>query len=100
MLALKPLPTHRMLTDGMRAGFDAGVAHVAGHPAVQAVFEPAADGTGPAPRLFQTSAAAFIADAHLREEMFGPASVVVMVQSAAEAVRVLEAIGGTLTATL
>jgi NADP-dependent aldehyde dehydrogenase len=98
--ALKPIVTHRMLTEGMRRGFDEGVARVGAHSAVQALFEPAADGAGPAPRLFETSADAFIADAHLREEMFGPAAVVVKVKSTAEAVRVLEAIGGTLTATL
>lgn len=98
--ALKPIATHRMLTDGMRAGFDNGVARISGHPAVHAVFEPAADTAGPAPRLFQASAESFIADVHLREEMFGPAAVVVKVKSIAEAVQVLEAIGGTLTATL
>lgn len=98
--ALRPIATHRMLTDSMRRGFEDGVARIAGHPDVRSLFEPAADGAGPAPRLFETSATAFIADAHLREEMFGPAAVVVKVKSTAEAVAVLEAIGGTLTATL
>lgn len=98
--ALRPIATHRMLTDRMRRGFDDGVARIAGHPDVRSLFEPAADGAGPAPRLFETSATAFIADAHLREEMFGPAAVVMKVKSTAEAVEVLEAIGGTLTATL
>lgn len=68
--AIAPISTHRMLTAGMRQGFDAAAATVAAN--ADAVFTPAADGAGPAPRLFSTDAAAFIANAHLREEMFGP----------------------------
>jgi acyl-CoA reductase-like NAD-dependent aldehyde dehydrogenase len=98
--ALQPLTTHTMLTPGMRQGFDSGVAHLTGSRHARAAFEPLADGAGPAPRLFEVDADAFIADAALREEMFGPAAVVLKVRDVEHAVSVFEAIGGSLTATL
>lgn len=98
--ALQPIKTHRMLTPGMRSGFDSGVAHLSQSKAASLVFTPQADGEGPAPRLFEVDAHAFITDAQLREELFGPAAVVLKVKSVAEAIEVLQAIGGSLTATL
>lgn len=98
--ALQPIKTHRMLTSGMREGFAAGVAHLLASGAASQLFEPLADGEGPAPRLFKVDAKAFIEDASLREEMFGPAAVVLKVESIEQATDVLYAIGGSLTATL
>lgn len=98
--ALQPIKTHRMLTPGMRNGFDAGVAHLLASDAASQVFEPLADSEGPAPRLFKVDAKAFIEDANIREEMFGPAAVVLTVESIEQATAVLHAIGGSLTATL
>ncbi|NBB04659.1 aldehyde dehydrogenase (NADP(+)) [Pseudomonas monteilii] len=96
--AIAPIATHRMLTPGMQEGFEAAAATVAAN--ATAVFAPQADGAGPAPRLFASDAASFIANAHLREEMFGPAALIVTARSVAQAAEVLEAIGGTLTTTL
>ncbi|MHC8380624.1 aldehyde dehydrogenase (NADP(+)) [Pseudomonas sp. LB3P14] len=98
--ALHPLSTHTMLTPGMRQGFESGVNHLAGSANARLLFEPMADGAGPAPRLFEVDTDAFIADPALREEMFGPAAVVLKVRSVEHAVAVFEAIGGSLTATL
>lgn len=98
--ALQPVKTHRMLTLGMREGFDAGVAHLLQSDAVTPLFEPHSDSEGPAPRLFQIDAQAFIDDAQLREEIFGPAAVILKVASVTQAIAVLHAIGGSLTATL
>ena len=96
--AIAPIATHRMLTPGMHKGFEAAAATVASHAG--AVFEPVADGVGPAPRLFATDATSFIANAHLREEMFGPAALVVTARSPEQIIDVLEAVGGSLTTTL
>ncbi len=96
--AIRPIKTHRMLTTGMRKGFDEASAAVAMH--AEALFQPEADGEGPAPRLFCVEAKKFIADAHLREEMFGPAAVIVNASSVEQIGEVLAAIGGTLTTTL
>ncbi|OOW00412.1 aldehyde dehydrogenase (NADP(+)) [Pseudomonas sp. MF4836] len=98
--ALRPLPTHPMLTEAMRRGFDQGVAHLQQAPAVRPLFEPLADGAGPAPRLFEIQAQAFIEQPELREEVFGPAAVVIRARDVDQARAVLDAIGGTLTATL
>lgn len=95
---LQPIKTHRMLTTSMHSGFEQASAAVAQH--ATALFAPAANGDGPAPRLFETSAEAFIAEVHLREEMFGPAALVVRARDTAQIVATLEAIGGTLTTTL
>lgn len=96
--SLQPIKTHRMLTPAMQEGFEQASARVAEH--APALFEPAANSEGPAPRLFQTSAQAFIAQAHLREEMFGPAAIVVRAANHEEVIATLKAIGGTLTTTL
>lgn len=98
--ALKPIKTHRMLTDTMRAGFDHGVAQLGSLPGVTSLFSPEADGEGPAPRLFAVEAETFIAEQRVREEVFGPVALVVTVDEPAQAVAVLNAIGGSLTTTL
>lgn len=96
--ALRPIKTHRMLTKSMKKGFDEASDNVASH--AQSVFAPEADGEGPAPRLFAVQASEFIANAHLREEMFGPAALIVTVTSVEQISEVLAAIGGTLTTTI
>lgn len=96
--AIRPIKTHRMLTPSMKKGFDDASTSIAAH--ARAVFAPEADSEGPAPRLFQISASDFIADADLREEMFGPAAVIVTAESLTQVTEVLASIGGTLTSTL
>lgn len=96
--ALAPMTPHRMLTDGVRKGFEQAAASIAAE--ARQVFTPAADGAGPAPRLFITEATRFISSAHLREEMFGPAALIVRASSIDEMIAVLQAIAGTLTTTL
>ncbi|MDD2135179.1 aldehyde dehydrogenase (NADP(+)) [Pseudomonas kurunegalensis] len=96
--AIAPIATHRMLTPGMQQGFEAAAATVAAN--ATPLFTPQADGAGPAPRLYATDAASFIANAHLREEMFGPAALIVTAKSVAQVAKVLDAVAGTLTTTL
>lgn len=101
--ALAEAKPHPMLTPGMRANFDAGVARVASAAGVRTLLAgPAGDGTNAAPRPFlaQTDAATFVAHAALHDEVFGPACLVVRVRDADEAVQVLRATGGSLTVTL
>ncbi len=95
--ALEPLLTHAMLTPSMRDGFEHATSVVGAH--AQAIFT-GTEGVGPAPRLYRTDATSFIANAHLREEMFGPAALVVTASDLRQVEQVLAAIGGTLTATL
>ncbi|WP_322041277.1 aldehyde dehydrogenase (NADP(+)) [Burkholderia diffusa] len=100
--ALAKQAPHRMLTPGMRAGFEHASATIAAQPGVRTRLAPASDAAdaAPAPRLYETDADSFVAQPALREEMFGPAALVVRVRDAADVLCVLDAIDGTLTVTL
>lgn len=91
---------HAMLNDGIRAGFNAGVARLHGHAAVKTLVAAPARGDTPGAHLFSVDAASFIADPTLRDEVFGPACLVVSVQDLDETLAVLTAIEGSLTVTL
>lgn len=100
-LAAKTL--HPMLTAGMKRNFDAGVARVLSTPGVEAVLagtEAGNEAAPPQPMVARTTAANFVAQHALQEEVFGPACVVVRVASADDVVAVLNAVGGSLTATV
>jgi NADP-dependent aldehyde dehydrogenase len=97
--ALSAQNPHAMLTPGMRQAFDAGVVHMTAagaHPLVQE----AGNAEAPRPFLAQVNAVSFIAKSALREELFGPSSLIVRAESVAEALDVLQAVGGSLTVTL
>lgn len=102
--ALSTQKTHAMLTPAMRTGFEHAVAHMATQPGLRTrLAAPAnndADGSPPAPRLFEIGAPSFIANSALREEMFGPAALVIKVREEADVLDVLAAVGGSLTVTL
>lgn len=91
---------HAMLHAGIRAGFNAGVARLHGHAAVKTLVAAPAGGDAPGAHLFATDAASFIADATLREEVFGPSCLVVTVNDLDETLAVLAAVEGSLTVTL
>ena len=97
--ALASQTPHPMLTAGMRQAFVAGQAQMLAHGA-QALLQ--ASDTPQAPRAFlaQVGAARFIEEAGLREELFGPSSLIVRAASVAEAAEALHAVGGSLTVTL
>ncbi len=97
--ALAAQNPHAMLTPGMRQAFDAGVEHMVAAGAKPLLRE---SGTLEAPRPFlaQVDAVNFIARAALREELFGPSSLIVRAGSVAEVLQVLQAVGGSLTVTL
>ncbi|MDB5742686.1 MAG: aldehyde dehydrogenase [Polaromonas sp.] len=97
--ALAAQNPHAMLTPGMRQAFDAGVEHMLSAGASPLLREA---GTTEAPRPFlaQVDAASFIARSALREEVFGPSSLVVRASTLAQVLQVLQAVGGSLTVTL
>jgi acyl-CoA reductase-like NAD-dependent aldehyde dehydrogenase len=97
--ALAAQKPHAMLTPGMRQAFDAGVAHMAASGA-QSLLQEAGNAEAPRPYLAQVDAVNFIAKAALREELFGPSSLIVRADSVAQALDVLHAVGGSLTVTL
>lgn len=92
---------HAMLHDGIRAGFQAGVARLQAAAGVQALVAPGAtDGPAPKAHLFKTDAATFIASPVLHDEVFGPCALVVTTASLDETLAVLRAVQGSLTVTL
>ena len=97
--ALAAQNPHSMLTPGMRQAFDAGVKHMLSAGA-KPLLQEAGNAAAPRPFLAQVDAIQFIAKAELREELFGPASLIVRCDSVAQAVEVLRAVGGSLTVTL
>jgi NADP-dependent aldehyde dehydrogenase len=81
-----------------------GLATLAGAPGVTAVAAGAPapeEGSWASPRLFTTTAAALIADpAELTAEYFGPAALIVEYSGTADLFAALEAVEGSLTATV
>lgn len=98
-IALAAQTPHAMLTSGMRRAFDAGVARFIEHGAQPLVQLPGS-AQAPGPQLLQVSAAQFLQQAALHDEVFGPSSLVVRAASQAEVLAVLAAVGGSLTVTL
>ncbi len=97
--ALAAQAPHAMLTAGMRTAFDAGTAHMLEQGAVALLHE-AGSQEAPKPFLAQVGAQQFIAQPALREEVFGPAALVVWASGLQEVLEVLNAVGGSLTVTL
>lgn len=91
-----------MLTGGIHAAFDAGVAALTNHQAVETIAR-GAEATGcnrGRAAIFATDGPAFVANPELAHEVFGAASLIVRCTSFDEVARVIEAMEGQLTATL
>ena len=101
--SLGGLSTHAMLTTGIRRSYEQGVERWGAHPAARPLLGPRAaapEASPPVPYLVELPLQQFESEHGLREEVFGPACVVVRVRTVDEAVRVLRSIGGSLTVTL
>jgi NADP-dependent aldehyde dehydrogenase len=98
--ALKTSAAQTMLTDGMAASFRDGAKRVAAGKGVKALVETSCDGRSAAPYLFEVSAADWIADHDLAEEVFGPLGLVIRVQDEAQMIEIAQSFTGQLTATL
>jgi 2,5-dioxopentanoate dehydrogenase len=88
-----------MLHGGIRDAYVRGVERARSRGAELVAAATAADGRA-TPTLLTTSVDRFVDDAELREEMFGPVSVLVAAGDAAELERAAEALEGQLTATV
>ncbi|MGS5085557.1 aldehyde dehydrogenase (NADP(+)) [Hydrogenophaga sp. A37] len=97
--ALSKQQPHAMLTAGMRKAFDAGIKGFMDAGAL-ALLQSQGVAPAPGPQLLQVSAQRFIERAELREEVFGPSSLIVRCTSLAEVSEVLAAVGGSLTVTV
>jgi NADP-dependent aldehyde dehydrogenase len=93
-----------MLYADLRAAYAAGLGRLAERDGVEALALSDLD-AGPGrcratAALFRADAATFLADEALREEVFGPATLLVSCRDAAERERVVRALEGHLTATV
>jgi 2,5-dioxopentanoate dehydrogenase len=100
--ALAKTSPGQMLSSAICNNYHQGVERLAGQENVAQVASGSAAGAGNLGRsaLFQVQARHFIRDAALADEVFGPASLVIRCQDAAELAQVLEGLEGQLTATL
>ncbi|MDQ7744788.1 aldehyde dehydrogenase (NADP(+)) [Hydrogenophaga pseudoflava] len=97
--ALAKQQPHPMLTAGMRKAFDAGIKGFMDAGALS-LLQGQGVAPAPGPQLLQVSAQRFIERHELREEVFGPSSLIVRCASLAEVNAVLAAVGGSLTVTV
>jgi len=99
--ALKVAPAQTMLTPGIHASYCQGVERLLGHAEVDCLGQ-GGEGERYQARaaLFATSAEAFMAHAALREEVFGPASLLVRCTDAAQMKALLANLEGQLTIAL
>jgi alpha-ketoglutaric semialdehyde dehydrogenase len=90
-----------MLTPGIHQAYCAGVEALARHPRVETIARGKAGHNyqGQA-GLFATSADAFVADPHLKEEVFGSSSLIVRCADEAALTEAVESLDGQLTASL
>jgi 2,5-dioxopentanoate dehydrogenase len=90
-----------MLTPGIHAAYDAGLARMLQHPDVNPVaYGPRGAPYAGRPALFETSAQVFARDALLHEEIFGAAALIVRCPDLRTVATLLKALGGQLTISL
>ena len=99
--ALQELPAATMLTPGIAQAYRDGVSAITAHPAVTTLARGLTghNGAGQA-GLFSTSAADFLANPDLQEEIFGAASLVVRCADLSVVAEIVDALEGQLTAAI
>ena len=100
--SLKETAPGVMLTSYIQEAYHAGVDKLAGTKGVRTLLQGARPGKGcNAPAyLFETSAATFLGDHSLEEEVFGPSTLAVTVDGKEQLLKVARQLGGHLTATV
>ena len=99
--ALKALPAQTMLTAGIGQAYREGIAKLVGHSDVTQLAEgqEGDDRRGQA-ALFETTAASFMKDKSLHDEVFGAAGLIVKCRDLAEVEAVVDSLEGQLTVAL
>ena len=97
---LEAVSEQTMLTDGMADAYRAGARRVSEGAGVKSLLTTSCEGRNAAPYLFEVSAADWLSDEGLSEEVFGPLGLVIRVKDAAQMKQISESFKGQLTATL
>lgn len=98
---LRGSPATPMLNARIAAGYRGGVGRTAAEPGVEVLVPPAEDdGCLASPAFFRTTAAEWLASEVMKEEMFGPAAILVVCETEEQMAEVARACPGQLTMTL
>jgi NADP-dependent aldehyde dehydrogenase len=89
-----------MLTAGICANYNAGVDRLARTPGVERRAGAEPKGTAASAALFVTGAATFMAEEPIRDEVFGPATLLVACDDAAQVLEVARSLEGQLSVTI
>lgn len=102
LAALREVPEGTLLHAGIAAGFERALGAQSSVPEVETLLraEPAAAGCRARPAVLATSAAPFLREPALQDEVFGPATLVVRYDGAGELAALARALRGQLTATV
>ena len=98
--ALSKVGPQTMLTDGIAKAYHDGAARFATRNTVKPLLTTQSSGRAATPNLFETTAAQFVSDHLLGEEVFGPLGLVVRVGSLDEMEQIARGFDGQLTATI
>ena len=101
--AVRQVSGSPMLTAGIARAFDRGAEAFSSHDGVRDIAQGTPDAAVAVcglPQLFVTDAETFLADDSLQAEVFGPASLVVTVDSVAQMAGILDGLEGQLTVTI
>jgi len=98
--ALSETGPQYMLTDGIAAAFAKGKDRIAAGTGVRELLATMCDARSASPYLYRTTAADWLANHALGEEVFGPLGLIVTVNSVEEMVEIARSIAGQLTCTL
>lgn len=98
--ALEAVAGQTMLTDGIAQAYGAGKDRIAGSAEVDTLMTTDSAPRSASPNLYQTTAAAWLKNAELGHEVFGPLGIVVVADTQDEMLAVAAALEGQLTCTL
>ncbi|HBS36992.1 MAG TPA: aldehyde dehydrogenase (NADP(+)) [Rhodobacteraceae bacterium] len=98
--ALEQTAAQTMLTDGIASAFRKGQSRIAASSGVQAVLTTTCYGRDATPFLYQTTAAQWLTNKDLGEEVFGPLGLIVLADDVQQMHSVAHALQGQLTCTL
>ncbi|HEY0214303.1 MAG TPA: aldehyde dehydrogenase (NADP(+)) [Paenirhodobacter sp.] len=98
--ALETSPAQLMLTDGIAQSYRDGADRIAAQPGVQPIYQSRSNDRTARPNLFRVTAADFIANPVLADEVFGPLGILVTVNGPEDMIALAKGLQGQLTATL
>lgn len=98
--ALAESATQTMLTDGIAEAYRSGAQRIQSSQGVQEVLVTSCDSRNASPYLFSTTAANWLANESLGEEVFGPLGLIIRAENFDQVIEVAQSLQGQLTCTL